>query len=120
MHGDDGMGDLDWPGSTAGPTRGTRSSCSATCCWPRPEPVTLVPLAPMTNIALLLRTYPEVARGIERIVFMGGAAQVGNATAVGGVQRLARPGGRRDRARRLRDLGIPVTMYGLDVFYGPG
>ena len=44
-------------------------------------PVTLVPLGPMTNIALLLRTYPEAARGIERIVFMGGAAQVGNATA---------------------------------------
>ena len=35
----------------------------------------------MTNIALLLRTYPAVAEGIERIVFMGGAAASGNATA---------------------------------------
>ena len=38
--------------------------------------------APLTNIALLLRTHPEVAAGIERIVFMGGSARPGNVTAV--------------------------------------
>ncbi len=45
------------------------------------RPVTLVPLAPLTNIALLLRTYPDAAQGISEIIFMGGAAHVGNATA---------------------------------------
>ena len=48
---------------------------------------------------------------------MGGAAAVGNATAVGRVQRLARPRGGRDRAGAAAELGVPVTMYGLDVFY---
>lgn len=43
--------------------------------------VTLVPLAPMTNIALQLRTHPEAAAGLREIVFMGGGAHVGNATA---------------------------------------
>src|SRR5664279_446930 len=46
------------------------------------EPVTLVPTGPLTNIALLLRAHPEVAAGIERIVFMGGSASAGNVTAV--------------------------------------
>ncbi|WP_245877703.1 nucleoside hydrolase, partial [Streptomyces glaucescens] len=45
-------------------------------------PVTLIPTAPLTNIALLLRTHPEVTRNIERIVFMGGAVACGNATPV--------------------------------------
>ena len=42
------------------------------------SPVTLVALAPQTNLALLLRTYPEVAGNLERIVFMGGSASAGN------------------------------------------
>ena len=74
-----------WPAIARGSrTRGTPSSCCATCSstpTARDEPITLVPLAPLTNVALLLRTYPAVAAGLERIVFMGGAAEVGNATA---------------------------------------
>ena len=86
----------------------------------RGEPVTLVTLAPMTNIALLLRTYPQVAAGIARLVFMGGSAAAGNVTAVGRVQRLARPRGGRDRpGRRATSWASPTTMYGLDVFYEP-
>ncbi len=42
------------------------------------EPVTLVPIAPLTNIALLLKTYPEVKRNIREIVLMGGSASRGN------------------------------------------
>ena len=40
--------------------------------------------------------------GSAEIVFMGGGAHVGNATAVGRVQHLPRPRGGRDRPRRLR------------------
>ncbi len=47
-----------------------------------PEPVTLVGLAPQTNLAMLLTLYPEVTANLERIVFMGGSAGVGNVTAV--------------------------------------
>ena len=122
VHGDDGMGDLDWPRSDPrSPTRGTPSSCCATCCSRRPggEPVTLVPLAPMTNIALLLRTYPEVARGLRRIVFMGGAAHVGNATASAEFNVFHDPEAAAITLDACADLGIEVVMYGLDVFYGP-
>ena len=67
VHGHDGMGDLDWPGRRPVPTRATRSSCCATSCRGgcrrAGRPITLVPLAPLTNIALLLRTYPRGGGG---------------------------------------------------------
>ena len=81
--------------------------------------VTLVPLAPLTNIALLLRTYPEAAEGISEIVFMGGAANVGNATASAEFNVFHDPEAAAIALDAAADLGIPVTMYGLDVFYAP-
>ena len=83
VHGDDGMGDLGWPRAARTDRRHAVELLRDTCREAaRPTgPVTLVPLAPLTNIALLLRTYPDAAQGISEIVFMGGAAHVGNATA---------------------------------------
>ncbi|AZI57541.1 nucleoside hydrolase [Nakamurella antarctica] len=80
------------------------------------DAITVVPLAPMTNIALLLRTYPEVAPGIARIVFMGGSAQTGNATAVAEFNVFADPEAAAIAIAAAGELSIPITMYGLDVF----
>ena len=80
------------------------------------EPVTLVPTGPLTNIALLLRAHPEVAAGIERIVFMGGSASVGNVTAVAEFNVFHDPEAAAIALAASADLDIPVTMYGLDVF----
>ena len=38
------------------------------------EPVTLVPIATLTNLALLFAMYPEVKAKIREIVMMGGSA----------------------------------------------
>src|SRR5437762_687367 len=81
VHGEDGMGDLGLPEPVGGPdpldaVHLLRDVLVAAA--DAGEPVTLVPLAPLTNIALLLRTYPDAARGLGQIVFMGGAALVGN------------------------------------------
>ncbi|MGH3907392.1 MAG: nucleoside hydrolase [Pseudonocardiaceae bacterium] len=43
-----------------------------------PAPVTLVPIGPLTNIALLLAAHPDVKPRIDRIVAMGGSLSVGN------------------------------------------
>ena len=83
------------------------------------ERITLVPLAPMTNIALLLRAHPEVAAGIERILFMGGSASVGNATAVAEFNVWHDPEAAAIALAAAGDLDIPLTMYGLDVFEAP-
>ena len=79
--------------------------------------ITLVPLAPLTNVALLLRTWPEAAAGLRRIVFMGGAADVGNATASAEFNVWHDPEAAAIVLECAAELGVPVTMYGLDVFY---
>jgi pyrimidine-specific ribonucleoside hydrolase len=120
VHGEDGLGDLDWPRSTR-PTdprhavellRDVLRDAAATG-----ELITLIPLAPLTNVALLLRTYPEAARGLREIVFMGGAAGIGNATASAEFNIWTDPEAAAIVLAASRDLGIPLTMYGLDVFY---
>lgn len=80
------------------------------------EPLTLVATGPLTTIALLLRTHPEVAAGIERIVFMGGSAGRGNMTAVAEHNVLHDPEATAAVLAVGRELDIPLTMYGLDVF----
>ena len=77
-------------------------------------PVTLITLAPLTNIALLLRTYPEVTRRIARVMTMGGSASIGNASAVAEFNVWHDP----EAAAIVFGAGLPLTMYGLDVFYG--
>lgn len=119
VHGQDGMGDLDWHKSARVPDERHAVELLRDLLTDAPEPVTLVPLAPLTNIALLLRTYPEVARGLARVVFMGGAAQVGNATASAEFNVFHDPEAAAVVLDACAELGVPVTMYGLDVFYGP-
>ena len=121
VHGADGMGDLDWPRSAREPDgrHAVELMRDVLLRAADHEPATLVPLAPMTNIALLLRTYPDVARGIRRIVFMGGAAQAGNATASAEFNVFHDPEAAAITLDACADLGIETVMYGLDVFYGP-
>ncbi|MDF2575559.1 MAG: nucleoside hydrolase [Agromyces sp.] len=112
VHGPAGLGDLVLP-----PTRRQATEESAVQLMRRlilehPTPVTLVALAPQTNLALLLRTYPEVAGNLERIVFMGGSASVGNATAVAEFNVWHDP----EAAAIVLDSNVPTYMYGLDVF----
>ena len=124
VHGVDGMGDLDWPRSarTAGPGHAVdllRDVLLEAAEGPEDQRVTLVPLAPMTNIALLLRTCPEAARGLRRVVFMGGAVDVGNATASAEFNVFHDPEAAAITLAACAELGVEMTMYGLDVFYGP-
>jgi inosine-uridine nucleoside N-ribohydrolase len=75
------------------------------------RPVTLVPVGPLTNIALLLARHPGVVEAVERIVLMGGAVAEGNVTPAAEFNIWADP----EAARRVFSSGLPVTMIGLDV-----
>jgi pyrimidine-specific ribonucleoside hydrolase len=125
VHGRDGMGDLDWAKSTRDPdprhaVELLRDVLHAAAAVDDPAGrITLIPLGPLTNIALLLRTYPSVAKGVREIVFMGGAVEAGNATASAEFNVFHDPEAAAVVLDACSDLEIPVTMYGLDVFYAP-
>ncbi|MGW0748436.1 nucleoside hydrolase [Streptomyces sp. NPDC002587] len=76
-----------------------------------PEPVTLVPTAPLTNIALLLTRYPEVAPRIREIVLMGGSTERGNRTPAAEFNIQTDP----EAADIVFRSGVPITMCGLNA-----
>ncbi|WP_236242622.1 nucleoside hydrolase [Streptomyces sp. CC228A] len=76
-----------------------------------PEPVTLVPTGPLSNIATLLLAHPELYGRIERIVLMGGSTGRGNRTPAAEFNILADP----EAADIVFSSGLPVTMIGLNV-----
>lgn len=73
--------------------------------------VTLIALGPLTNIALLLKVFPEVKEKIESISFMGGGIDHGNTTALSEFNIYVDP----EAAKIVFDSGIPLVMSGLDV-----
>ncbi|AIF44853.1 ribonucleoside hydrolase RihC [Virgibacillus sp. SK37] len=75
------------------------------------QPITLVPIGPLTNIALLLRMYPEVKDNIHEIVLMGGSTARGNAGVMSEFNIFADP----EAAKIVFDSGISLTMVGLDI-----
>lgn len=122
VHGTDGMGDLGWPlpAGAAVPDHAVELlRATLTAAARSGRRVTLVTLAPLTNVALLLHTYPEVAAGIERLVFMGGSAAGGNATAAAEFNVWHDPEAAAMVLAAGHELGVAMTMYGLDVFYRP-
>ncbi|AMB57621.1 nucleoside hydrolase [Microterricola viridarii] len=112
VHGADGLGGVQLPVSARVAETVSAVELMRRTIMGSERPVTLVALAPQTNLALLLRTHPEVAANLERIVFMGGSASVGNATAVAEFNVWHDP----EAASIVLDSGVPTFMYGLDVF----
>ena len=75
------------------------------------EPVGLVPMGPLTNVADVLTRRPDLAGRIDRIVLMGGAINEGNVTPSAEFNIWADP----EAARIVFRCGAPVTMIGLEV-----
>ncbi|MGE7022968.1 nucleoside hydrolase [Solibacillus cecembensis] len=74
-------------------------------------PVTLVGLGPLTNIALLLKTFPEVKSKIEMISLMGGGIRRGNMTTTAEFNIYVDP----EAAKIVFSSGVQLVMSGLDV-----
>jgi pyrimidine-specific ribonucleoside hydrolase len=112
FHGEDGLGGIELPDTRRTPSTLTAVELLRQQIVGAHAPVTLVCLAPQTNVAMLLTQHPEVADHLERILFMGGSAGTGNVTAVAEFNVWQDP----EAATCVIESGIPVTMYGLDVF----
>ena len=110
-HGSDGLGGIDLPRSASELVPEPAIELMRTTILEAQEPVSLVALAPQTNLALLLAAYPEVADNVAEIVFMGGSG--------------ANPEGQPpefniwqdpEAAAMVLAAGLPTGMYGMDMF----
>lgn len=75
------------------------------------EKMTIIATGPLSNVGLLLMTYPALKAKIEQIVVMGGAIIGGNWTPSAEFNILVDP----EAAHAVFHSGIPIVMAGLDV-----
>ena len=111
VHGESGMDGPELPTPAGRPVEGHAVDFLAARLLAADVPVTLVPVGPLTNVALLLACHPEAAARIERIVLMGGSIAEGNVTPAAEFNVWADP----EAAARVFASGLDVTMVGLDV-----
>lgn len=74
-------------------------------------PISIVEIGPLTNIAMLLKMYPETKKNIKEIIFMGGSLTRGNSGIMSEYNIEFDP----EAAKIVFDSGVPVVMVGLDL-----
>ena len=76
-----------------------------------PGEITLVPIGPLTNIAMALRKEPRIAERVREVVMMGGSYTGGNVTAAAEFNVYVDP----EAAAIVFGAPWPLTMIGLEV-----
>jgi inosine-uridine nucleoside N-ribohydrolase len=109
VHGETGLDGPDLPPPQSAPVDRHAADFLADKIREANGSVTLVPVGPLTNVALMLALHPDARP--ERIVLMGGAVAEGNVTPAAEFNIWADP----EAAARVFASGIDVTMVGLDV-----
>jgi inosine-uridine nucleoside N-ribohydrolase len=109
VHGDSGLDGPALPAASRAPLDEGAVEFMVRTIAASPEPVTLVPTGPLTNIALLLER--TGGANVARIVLMGGSIAEGNMTPAAEFNVWADP----EAAAAVFGAGIDTTMIGLDV-----
>src|ERR1700678_1390976 len=76
-----------------------------------PHEVTLVPIGPLTNIALAVEKDPSIVPLVKEVIIMGGSITGGNVNASAEANIYNDP----EAAQVVFQAGWPLTMVGLDV-----
>lgn len=111
VHGESGLDGPELPEPNFAPQQCNAVELIAKTLRESAEPVTIVATGPLTNIALLLTSHAELQPKIARIVFMGGAAGLGNWTPAAEFNIYVDP----EAAEIVFQSGLPIVMAGLDV-----
>lgn len=116
IHGKTGMGNYELPETKYQIVKENAVEFLRNTILSSNEKITLVVIGPQTNIALLLKVFPEVKENIEQIVMMGGAINGGNVTQTGEFNIWADP----EAAKIVFSSNIKIVMNGLDVTHNTG
>lgn len=114
FHGRDGLGDHDYPGPKRSPEVLHAVDAIIEIVEANPG-LTIVTLAPLTNIALALAKQPSIATNVGRCVVMGGAPCCeGNVTPAAEYNIWVDP----EAARMVLLSGLPVELVGWQTSRG--
>jgi len=111
IHGETGMGGYEFPETTKKALEKNAIDAMREVLLNSDDKITIVPIGPLTNIALLLATFPEVKENIEEIVLMGGSSGRGNDTPASEFNIYCDP----EAAKIVFDSGIKIVVCSLDV-----
>lgn len=111
VHGENGLGNVELPAPSTAPFAGTATELMVSKIREHPGRITLIPVGPLTNIALLLKQHPELRSDIKDIVLMGGSLSGGNITPAAEFNIYNDP----EAAEIVFHAGVPLVMVGLDV-----
>lgn len=112
VHGANGFGEVYRPEPTIRPDPRSAAQFIVDMVMQHPGELTLVPIGPLTNIALALMLEPRIVDRVAGIVLMGGAATVnGNVNPAAEANIWNDP----HAADRVFTAGWPIVMVGLDV-----
>ena len=75
------------------------------------NPITIVPVGPLTNIANAISIEPRIVKGIHEIIHMGGGYLYGNKTAAAEYNEWIDP----EACQMVLNAGVPMTFVPLDA-----
>lgn len=110
-HGKNGIADMEIPPSKCKVDSRFGPDLIIELVQASPHEITLVPIGPLTNLALAVLKDPSIVPLVKEVVLMGGAISGGNVNAAAEANIYNDP----EAAQIVFQAGWPLTMVGLDV-----
>jgi len=111
-HGDTGLGYARLPASPVGPADEHAVDFIIREIMARPGEVTLVAVAPLTNVAVAIRKEPRIVENVREVIIMGGALRAdGNTTSLAEFNFYVDP----HAAHIVLESGMPITLLPWDI-----
>jgi inosine-uridine nucleoside N-ribohydrolase len=110
-HGKNGLADIELPASKCKADGRYGPDLIIALIHASPHEITLVPVGPLTNIALAVERDPSIVPLVKEVILMGGSIKGGNVNAAAEANIYNDP----EAAQIVFQAGWPLTMVGLDV-----
>ncbi|MBS1965489.1 MAG: nucleoside hydrolase, partial [Chloroflexi bacterium SZAS-1] len=111
-HGDTGLGYARLPASPASQANEHAVDSIIREIMAHPGEVTLVAVAPLTNVAVALRKEPRIIQNVREVIIMGGALRAdGNTTSLAEFNFYVDP----HAAHIVLESGLPITLVPWDI-----
>ncbi len=110
-HGKNGLANIELPASNCKKDARFGPDLIIEMIHAAPHEITLVPVGPLTNIALAVEKDPSIVPLVKEVIIMGGSIKGGNVNASAEANIYNDP----EAAQIVFQAGWPLTMVGLDV-----